>query len=146
MYVRLYRDQHGKIFIQQLLTLQEPPKNGVQQAPVSKWENIPTIGAGESEAFNLPLSSTCGVFLFECRETIFTSVSEGHKDVDVTYAVSALDIYKITPKESSVMVFTKDKLNFTINLPYHQFMELMISMLNNFKIVRFNSSGRLIKE
>lgn len=146
MYVRLFRDQSGKVFVQQFLTFQAPAKNGVQQAPESKWENIPTVGVGGNEAFDLPVTSSCGVFLFECRETIFTSVSEGHKDVDVTYAVSALDIYKISPKESAVMVFTKDKLNFTINLPYHQFMELMISMLNNFKIVRFNSSGRLIKE
>lgn len=146
MYVRLFRDKHGKIFVQQLLTLQEPAKNGVPQPEVVKWENVPTMGDGQTEAYNLPISSSCGVLLFEHKETIFYSVSEGHREVQSTYAVSALDIYKVTPRDNSVMIFTKDKLNFSVNMPYHEFMELLISLLNNYKLLRFNIEGKLIKE
>ena len=145
MYVRLYREASGKIFVQQLLTLQQPPKDGKAQSTIQKWENVPTMGDGQTEAFDLPISMSCGLMLFESRETIFSSVSEGHKDVTVTYAVSALDIYKISPKENGVQVFTKDKLSLYVNMAYHEFTELMVSLLNNFKLVKFGLDGRIIK-
>ena len=144
MYVRLYRDGSGKVFLQQLLTLQQMPVNGKQMESVQKWENVPTMGEGQSEAFDLPISTSCGVMLFECKETIF-SVSEGHKDVNVTYAVSALDIYKVTPKENGVQVFTNGKLALYVNMTYHSFTELLISLLNNFKLVKFDLNGHLVK-
>jgi hypothetical protein len=145
MYVRLYREASGKVYLQQLLTLKQMPHNGKVMEQVQKWENVSTMGDGQNEAYNLPISSSCGIMLFESRETIFSSVSEGHKEVTVTYSVSALDVYKISPKENGVQVFTKDKLSLYVNMPYHEFTEMMISLLNNYKLIKFGLDGKIIK-
>lgn len=143
MYVRCFRDSIGKIFLQQLLTLQEAPINGKPARTVPKWENVPTIGAGHAEAFDLPIGSSCGIMIFECVESIFVGVNEGHQDSKVTYAVSALEIYKVTPKENGVQIFTKDKLALTVKMSYLEFTELLIILLNNFKIIRFDTNGKI---
>jgi len=143
MYVRCFRDSIGKIFLQQLLTLQEAPINGKQAKPVARWENVPTIGAGHGESFDLPLASSCGIMIFECIESIFVGVNEGHQDTKVTYVVSALEVYKVTPKETGIQIFTKDKLALTVKMSYLEFTEMMIGMLNNFKIIRFGTDGKL---
>lgn len=146
MYVRCFRDSIGKIYLQQLLTLQGTPINGKATPAIPKWENVPTIGAGHAESFDLPIGSSCGVMIFECIETIFVGASEGHQDTKVTYAVSALEIYKVTPKDGGIQIFTKDKLALAVKMSYLEFTELMIGMLNNFKVVRFGTDGKIIKE
>jgi len=146
MYVRCYRDSIGRIFLQQYLRLESGPKNGKMSEVTSKWENVTTIGAGQSEALDLPIGNSCGIMIFECLENIFAGVNEGHKEVKVTYVVSALEIYKVTPKEDGIQVFTKDKLALTVRMSYIEFTEMMINLLNNFKIIRFDINGRKEKE
>lgn len=146
MYVRCFRDHVGRVFLQQYLKLETTPVNGKMSPVTARWENVPTIGSGESEAFDLPIGSSCGIMIFECIETLFMGVNEGHQDRKVTYVVSALEIYKVTPFDSGIQVFTKDKLALPVKMSYLEFTEMMIGLLNNFKIVRFGTDGKLIKE
>jgi hypothetical protein len=145
MYIRCFRDSIGRIFLQQYIKLESVLKSGKKLPATERWENVPTIGEGQSEAFDLPLGSSCGVMIFECMETIFAGVSEGHKEVKVTYVVSALEVYKITPKEDGIQIFTKDKLALTVKMSYVEFTDMMIGLLNNFKIVRFATDGKLVQ-
>lgn len=146
MYIRMIARKDGALFLEQYLTFKEPGKNGRPAQDVSRWEVVPTVGRTDAQAMALPIGMTCGIFLIEATENIFSSVSEGHKDVSALYSVSALDVYKITQIDGGVQVFTKDRVSFNVKLPYLEFIGLLTSLLNKFQIVKIDEQGRITKE
>lgn len=146
MYVRLRLRNDGALFLEQFLTFTEPSVNGKPSQEVSRWEAVPTVGRTDAEARSLPLGMTCGIFLVEAVETIFSSVLEGRKESPCTYSVSALDIYKITQKDNSVEIFTKDRVSFQIKMEYFEFLNLLTGLMNKFEIYKIDLKGQITKE
>lgn len=135
MYVRLNLDKSGRIYLQQLLTLDSlDGKN-----PQPTWENVPMTGSGTTQSLDSPIGMNCGVFMIKER------INRASQTFISTHLVSALSISNIVGLEDG-----KTRINvqgqrehFIVNVDQINVIKLLTTMLSKFMIINIDVDGNI---
>jgi hypothetical protein len=134
MYVRYNVDSSGRIYLQQLLRLNDGLKLS------ETWENIPLSGRGNSESIKLPVGLACGIFFIEEQVVRYGE----SKDINNIFIVPALSILRISEAEyNRTRIDLHDKQFYFINIPQIDFIKLMTGALSKFMIINVDHQGNI---